>query len=160
MLQEFLYHRKNLLKNVERSTQPLRIRWRSRAKFSRWKKNKRFFVSHEDILRHFVRRGYYLTVSDEETTQPSDTELLHVALEESTRQTVKLVFLLAGMAGVVLLQKLLEDPDVGYRIRWHLRHLGHVIDRRLHDIDIAVETAVGLYKIQEHLRHQWKASKP
>ena len=98
-------------------------------------------------------------MSDDAETVDEST-IKRAALEESARETVKLIFLLAGMAGVVIVQKLLEDPDIGFKVRWYWKRFGHLVELRIHELEIGVETAVGLYKIQEHLRQQWRVSKP
>lgn len=79
--------------------------------------------------------------------------------EEALVQGITLAAMLTAAVLAPLVERWMSDPDIGYLIRWHAKRIRHLIDRQLHELNIGIETAVGLWKIQEHLRAQWKVAK-
>jgi hypothetical protein len=76
--------------------------------------------------------------------------------EEMIVQAIGLAAITLAAVLAPMVERMMSDPDVGYRIRWHARHLGHLIELRLHEAGLMIETAVGLYQIQEDLRKAWR----
>jgi hypothetical protein len=64
------------------------------------------------------------------------------------------ILVIAVMAPMV--ERVMSDPDIAYRCRWHLKRLERLAKLRIHELNVATETAVGIYLIEQHLRANWK----
>jgi hypothetical protein len=79
--------------------------------------------------------------------------------EEAIVQTIQLVGLMIVIIVAPLVERAMSDPDIAYRANWHLRHFRHLIEKRLRDAGMALDTAIGLYQIEQHLRREWHGYK-
>ena len=66
------------------------------------------------------------------------------------------VVAMVGVAVVIpIIERLMSDPDIGYRAKWHVKHFQRKMELRLHELGMATETIIGLWQLEEFLRNQW-----
>jgi hypothetical protein len=76
--------------------------------------------------------------------------------EEAIVQAITLVGMLIVVTVGPIIERMMSDPDIGFRLRWHARALHHKFELKVHEANIALETAIGLWQIEENLRKKWK----
>jgi hypothetical protein len=89
-------------------------------------------------------------------TEPEKRE--RTPREEIIVSTIQLLSMLTIAIAAPMIERLMSDPDVGYRIRWHVKHLHRRFEYRMHELNMGIETAIGIWQIEETLRRNWKES--
>jgi hypothetical protein len=79
--------------------------------------------------------------------------------EEAIVQIVQFAGLMLICIVAPLVERAMSDPDIAYRVNWHLRHFKHLVEKRLYEAGMVIETAVGLYQLEQHLRREWHGNK-
>jgi hypothetical protein len=78
--------------------------------------------------------------------------------EEAFVQAISLAAMLVLVTVGPMIERAMTDPDVSFRLRWHLRNFRHKWERAVHEANITLETAIGLWQIEESLRKRWKGT--
>lgn len=76
--------------------------------------------------------------------------------EEVVIQIIGLAALTLAAVIAPMIERAMSDPDIAFRIRWHARDLQHRWQMKVHEANITLESAIGLWQIEESLRRKWK----
>lgn len=87
---------------------------------------------------------------DEETGHERTPE------EEAMVQAIKMAALMIVVLIGPLIERAMSDPDIGYRLRWHWKRLIHQLKGQLHEMEMGIETAIGLAQTTNYLRAEWR----
>lgn len=76
--------------------------------------------------------------------------------DELLVQTIKLAAMLVVVLAAPVIERAMSDPDVAFKLRWHLKRQASIWKERLNEANILVESALGIWMIEDRLRQNWR----
>lgn len=67
-------------------------------------------------------------------------------------QIISLVALVIAAGVAPMVERMMSDPDVKFRVGWHLDRFRRDMRRRLNEASIRLESGLGIWQIVQYLR--------